>query len=120
MDKRKIMLLGILNPGHKYPMGDTELNVTTEEKDLGVLIENKLHFDKHIKGIVNNANRILGMIRIGFTCLDKDLSVVLGVSRSNLICLADRHYLLFLGDLLICKIVLSDALIFRSIYRSAS
>ena len=74
MDKCKIMLLGILNLGHKYTMGNTELTNTTEEKDLGVLIDNKLHFYKHIRGVVNKAaNRILSMIRIGFTCLDKEI-----------------------------------------------
>ena len=60
MDKCKIMHLGRLNPGHTYTMGDTEL--TAEEKDLGVLVDNELHFDKHIKGIVNKANRMLGMV----------------------------------------------------------
>ncbi|CAL4141407.1 unnamed protein product, partial [Meganyctiphanes norvegica] len=39
----------------------------------GVLIDNELEFDKHIKGIVNKANRMLWMIRIGFSCLDKSM-----------------------------------------------
>ena len=77
VDKCKIMHLGRLNPGHTYTMGDTELSETTEEKDLGVLVDNKLQFDKHIKGIVNKANRMLGMIRIGFSCLDKEIFLYL-------------------------------------------
>ena len=77
IDKCKIMHLGRLNPGHTYTMGDTELTETTEEKDLGVLVDNELHFDKHIKGIVNKANRMLGMIRIGFSCLDKEIFLYL-------------------------------------------
>ena len=77
IDKCKIMHLGRLNPGHTYTMGDTELTETTEEKDLGVLVDNELHFDKHIKGIVNKANRMLGMIRIGFACLDKEIFLYL-------------------------------------------
>ena len=77
VDKCKIMHLGRLNPGHKYTMGNAELTVTTEEKDLGVLVDNELHFGKHIKGIVNKANRMLGMIKIGFACLDKEIFLYL-------------------------------------------
>ena len=77
VDKCKIMHLGRLNPGHKYTMGNTELTETTEEKDLGVLVDNELHFGKHIKGIVNKANRMLGMIKIGFACLDKEIFLYL-------------------------------------------
>ncbi|CAL4091156.1 unnamed protein product [Meganyctiphanes norvegica] len=54
-------------------MGGINLAVTSEEKDLGVLIDDKLVFDKHITGIVNKANRTLGMIRRGFACLDKEI-----------------------------------------------
>ena len=39
VDKCKIMHLGRLNPGHKYTMGNAELTETTEEKDLGVLVD---------------------------------------------------------------------------------
>ena len=70
VDKCKIMHLGHRNPGNIYKMNDTELTVTDEEKDLGVLIDNKLDFGKHIKNIVGRANRVLGMIRISFVCLN--------------------------------------------------
>ena len=75
--KCKIMHLGRLNPGFTYSMGDTELAETTEERDLGVLVDNELHFGKHIKEIVNKANRMLGMIRIGFSCMDKEIFLYL-------------------------------------------
>ena len=58
---------------HTYNMGGSNLAVTTEERDLGVLIDDQLDFDKHIRGIVNRANRMLGMIKIGFACLDKEM-----------------------------------------------
>ena len=70
VDKCKIMHLGKTNPKHTYTMDGSNLTITTEEKDLGVLVDDKLKFDKHIRGIVNKANRILSLIRIGFTCLD--------------------------------------------------
>ena len=54
-------------------MGGTNLTVTSEERDLGALINDKLSFRSHIKGIVSKDNRILGLIRIGFDCLDKDV-----------------------------------------------
>ena len=54
-------------------MGGSELAETREERYLGVLIDDQLNFDKHIRGIVNKANRMLGMIKIGFACLDKEM-----------------------------------------------
>ena len=73
VDKCKIMHIGRTNPKQSYNMGGTNLTVTTEEKDLGVLVDDELEFDKHIRAIVNKANRMLGMIRRGFTCLDKEI-----------------------------------------------
>ena len=73
VDKCKVMHIGRTNPKHSYNMGGTELTVTTEEKDLGVLVDDELEFDKHIRAIVNKANRVLGMIKRGFTCLDKEI-----------------------------------------------
>ena len=49
------------------------LAVTTEEKDLGVIFDEKLEFGKHIKVMVGRTNRMLGMIRRGFTCLDQEI-----------------------------------------------
>ena len=73
VDKCKIMHIGRLNPKHTYSMGDANLTVTSEEKDLGVIFDEKLEFDTHIRTIVNRANRMLGMIKIGFTCLDREI-----------------------------------------------
>ena len=73
VDKCKIMHLGRLNPKHTYTMGNRDLAVTSEEKDLGVIFDENLEFDKHIKTIVNRANRMLGMIKIGFTSLDMEI-----------------------------------------------
>ena len=68
--KCKIMHLGKDNPKNRYYMGGAELAVTSEEKDLGVVFDETLEFEKHIRGIVNKANRMLGLIKIGFNCLD--------------------------------------------------
>ena len=73
IDKCKIMYIGKKNPKHNYEMSGRDLTETTAEKDLGVLIDNELNFEKHIRTIVNKANRMLGMIKIGFTCMDKEI-----------------------------------------------
>ena len=39
-----------------YNMGDLILEAATEEKDLGVIIDEKLKFDKHTEAQVNKAN----------------------------------------------------------------
>ena len=70
--KCKVMHLGSSNPRNRYFMGQDELAVTTEERDLGVLVDDSLEFDKHIHGVVNKANRMLGLIKIGFNSLDKE------------------------------------------------
>ena len=70
VDKCKIMHLGNSNPKNSYNMGGRTLEETSEERDLGVLIDNKLDFGKHIKTIVGKANRVLGMIRVSFECIN--------------------------------------------------
>ena len=51
-------------------MGGTNLTVTSEERDLGALINDKLSFRNHIKGKVSKAYTVLGLIRTGFDCID--------------------------------------------------
>ena len=43
------------------------------EKDLGVIIDNKLTFTKHINSKIKIANRNLGLIFRTFTCIDKEI-----------------------------------------------
>ena len=67
------MHLGYKNAEHQYVLNDTTLSKSTEEKDLGVLIDNELKFTKHIKGIVAKANRMIGLIKISFENIDEDM-----------------------------------------------
>ena len=69
--KCKIMHIGNKNPRNVYNMGGNELETTIAERDLGVTIDDKLDLGKHIKSIVAKANRMLGLIKISFACLDK-------------------------------------------------
>ena len=45
----------------------------TEQKDLGVLIDNKLNFVPHIRAMVKKANRNLGIIKRTFSYIDKTI-----------------------------------------------
>ena len=47
MGKCKVLHLGSRNPRYDYNMGDLILEAATEEKDLDVIIDEKLKFDKH-------------------------------------------------------------------------
>ena len=73
VDKCKVMHLGHNNPRGTYSMGDRQLEATEGEKDLGVFIDNKLDFGKHIRAVVGKANSILGMIRVSFACMNKTM-----------------------------------------------
>ena len=61
-------------------MGDTSLQVSEEEKDLGVLIDHQLDFRKHYRTIIGRANRVLGMIRVSFACMNKSMFLSLYTS----------------------------------------
>ena len=69
--KCKIMHIGKKNPKNVYGMEGTELETTRAERDLGVTIDDQLDLGKHIKNIVAKANRLLGLVKISFACLDK-------------------------------------------------
>ena len=49
------------------------MDITTPEKDLGVIIDSKLSFDMHIAEKVNKANSVVGAIGRSFEYLDKDV-----------------------------------------------
>ena len=77
-DKCHVLHLGHNNPHHMYCMKKHDsddvvsLEASEVEKDLGVLVDNKLKFSGHIQGQVNKANRLVGLIRRSYTFLDKD------------------------------------------------
>ena len=70
--KCKVLHLGNSNPLHEYSMESTTLEAITEEKDLGVIVDDKLKFDRHAEAQTNKANKILGLIRRSFDYLDKE------------------------------------------------
>ena len=70
--KCKVLHLGRRNPRYEYNMGDRTLETATEEKDLGVIIDDKLKFHKHTEVQANKANKVLGLLRRSFETLDNE------------------------------------------------
>jgi hypothetical protein len=73
--KCKVLQLGQRQQNFKYEMeaanGESvEIETTSCEKDLGIMIDNELKFSKHVETQVNKANKILGMIRRSFEHMD--------------------------------------------------
>ena len=79
--KCKVMHFGRQNPCQQYLMNENDQQVQVEEssceKDLGVLIDNQLKFNKQIETAVSKANSKLGMIRRSFEHLDGDMLIQL-------------------------------------------
>ena len=65
-------------------MGDTVLEATEDEKDLGVLIDDKLDFGKHIRTIVAKANRVIGVIKVAFACMNMSMFLNLYTAQERL------------------------------------
>ena len=53
-----------------YKMNRYTLEQVTEEKDLGIIINNELKFHKHRAMVIKKANRILDLIKKSFVNLD--------------------------------------------------
>ena len=64
-------------PDFTYSVGNTGKDIAkvSQEKDLGVIIDDTLSFDQHINEKINTANRVLGTIRRTFSHLNKDTPI---------------------------------------------
>ena len=60
--KCRVMHLGRANSKYEYTMGNHTLEVTTEEKDLGVIISSNLKPSRQCQQAYSKANRALGLI----------------------------------------------------------
>ena len=72
LDKCKGIHYGKKNPCHTYKIGNQDLMIDSEEKDVGVLFDNTLSFKAHIKSMTAKANQRVGLIKRSFTRLDKN------------------------------------------------
>ena len=51
----------------------TLLQLATEEKDLGVISDNKLQFDQYFGSLLRKSNIVLGLIERNFKYIDYDI-----------------------------------------------
>uniref|UniRef100_A0A670HPH4 Gypsy retrotransposon integrase-like protein 1 n=1 Tax=Podarcis muralis TaxID=64176 RepID=A0A670HPH4_PODMU len=76
-EKCKVLHLGKKNERHKYKMGDTWLESSTCEKDLGVLVDHKLDMSQQCDAAAKKANAILGCINRSIASRSREVIVPL-------------------------------------------
>ncbi|PKU48716.1 hypothetical protein llap_1040 [Limosa lapponica baueri] len=62
-DKCMVLHLGRNNPMHQYGLGADLLESNSEEKDLGVLVNNRMTMSQQYALVAKKANGILGCIK---------------------------------------------------------
>jgi len=77
-NKSKVMHVGYTNKRAKYSMKrhgtEVVLEFTSEEKDLGIWIDDKLMFTSHVGHVIAKTNQLLGLIKRSF--IYKDIDVI--------------------------------------------
>jgi ribonucleases P/MRP protein subunit RPP40 len=73
LDKCVVMHLGHKNRNYEYKINGIVLKHVEEERDLGVIIDNKLRFKKQCAKAANKANQVLGMINRNVRSRNKEV-----------------------------------------------
>ena len=77
VDKCATLHIGHRNPNVEYQMNGETIKSSDVEKDLGVYVSKDLKQSHHIGTVVKKANRMVGLIKRNFECLDKEMCRVL-------------------------------------------
>ena len=76
ISSRKMPYLGKfqnIKYAHRYILNGHKLDHVEEEKDLGIIFDSELIFEKHFADKIKKANQMAGIIRRSFTFLDPNL-----------------------------------------------
>ena len=69
--KCKVMHMGHHNPELTYTLHGTPIEKTSEEKDLGIIIDNHLNFHRQTAAAVSKASQMLAVVRRSFANIDE-------------------------------------------------